>query len=179
MEEIWKDIDGYDDYKISNLGRIRSFKPVAYKCVDGILKQSISKGGYCVVGLQKNGNRKGFLVHRLVAQAFISNPENKPCVNHISGVKDDNSIENLEWVTYSENEKHAYNKLGKKSKSNGIAGRIGKANPNSKPVICLNNNEYFESASLASKKLNVSIDSVCCVCKGKFKQVKGYLFKYA
>jgi hypothetical protein len=178
MEEIWKDIDGYDDYKISNLGRIRSFKPVAYKCVDGILKQSISKGGYCVVGLQKNGNRKGFLVHRLVAIAFISNPENKKTVNHKNGIGSDNHVDNLEWNTSSENILHSFRTLGKKPNKPTL-GKKGKLHHNSKPIICINTNQYFESAGMAAEALNLHRPLITKVLTGVYKSTGGYSFKYA
>ena len=77
------------------------------------MKLSI-KRGYYEVGLRKNGIKKYYLVHRLVAQEFIPNPENKPQINHKNGIKTDNFIENLEWVTNSENILHAYRVLGRK-----------------------------------------------------------------
>lgn len=70
--------------------------------------------GYFQVGLTKNHKRYFFGVHRLVAEAFIPNPQNKPCVNHRNGIRYDNRMENLEWVTYSENMKHAYSVLNHK-----------------------------------------------------------------
>ena len=71
---------------------------------------SINKNGYVIVNLIKNGNRKLNLLHRVIADAFLLNPLNKPCVNHINGIKTDNRAENLEWVTYSENMVHAFKK---------------------------------------------------------------------
>lgn len=73
-----------------------------------ILKQKINRLGYCEVTLYKDGKQKTFLVHRLLAKAFIPNPKNLPAVNHINGIKSDNRLENLEWVTSSENTRHAY-----------------------------------------------------------------------
>lgn len=106
MEEIWKNIDGFEDkYKISNLGNIYSIKRAK------ILKQYKNAYGYFSTVLS-NKKTKSVIVHRLVAIAFIPNPENKPCINHKNGVKTDNRIENLEWCTHKENNLHAYkNKL--------------------------------------------------------------------
>lgn len=111
MNEIWKDIKGYEGlYQASNLGRVRSKKT--------ILKPYKNTFGYLIVYLSKNNIRKNCRVHRLVAKTFIPNPENKPQVNHINGIKTDNRVENLEWCTNGENEKHAY-KLGLKTINKG------------------------------------------------------------
>ncbi|EIS5115236.1 HNH endonuclease [Campylobacter coli] len=96
------------------------------------LKLENNKGYYRV---RIKGKR--YLVHRIVAKAFIPNPENKPCVNHINGNKGDNRVENLEWVTYSENEKHSYKILGKKP-NKGMLNKKGKDNNLSKPIIGIN-----------------------------------------
>ncbi len=101
MNEIWKKIEGHENYSVSTLGRIR--------------KDKTNK----LVHLLDNG--QGYLrchlgrVHRIVAKAFIPNPENKPEVNHKNGIKTDNRVENLEWVTRSENIKHRFDVLGYRS----------------------------------------------------------------
>lgn len=103
---IWKPLKNYEGlYEISNTGKIKSL----YK--NRILKDSLTKYGYYQVQLFKNKQYKQYLVHRLVAENFIENPENKPQINHINALKTDNRVTNLEWVTSAENMNHA-KKLG-------------------------------------------------------------------
>ena len=116
MNEIWKNIEGYEGYyQISNLGQIRSldrklWNGQAFHLRKGkILKSFIRKNGYKNVVLSKNSQLKNFMIHRLVAEIFISNPKNKKDVNHLNGIKIDNRVDNLEWCTRSENQIHAYN----------------------------------------------------------------------
>ena len=102
-EEIWKPIKEFEGYyEVSNMGRVRSLN---YKRTgkEKILKNIGDYKGYLEIVLTKNGKQKQFKVHRLVAEAFIPNPENKPCIDHINTVKSDNRVENLRWVTYKEN----------------------------------------------------------------------------
>jgi hypothetical protein len=112
MEE-WKPIEGYEDYQISNLGRVKSTK-YGY---DKILKHSKDKHGYIRVWLYSDKIRKELLLHRLIALAFIPNPDNKLEIDHINRQKDDNRIENLKWVSRSDNciNVKARNKLNEKN----------------------------------------------------------------
>lgn len=117
MKEVWKEVKDYDGrYVVSNLGRVKSVKRFvkghnSYRPVrDRILKTRFSKGGYERVKLTKNCKGKEFYVHRLVATAFIPNPENKPQVNHIDSNRKNNIVENLEWMTAKENIQHGWRK---------------------------------------------------------------------
>ena len=106
--EVWKKIEGFENYEVSNLGNVRSNHYFKTR----MLNQETVKG-YLRVSLCKNNKVKRFLVHRLVAIYFIENKENKPCVNHIDGNKKNNIVSNLEWCTHSENERHSYDVLKK------------------------------------------------------------------
>ena len=125
-KETWKDIKGFEGfYKISNYGNVFSL----YSNIQ--LKKMITKG-YYVVSLSKNNNIKKYKIHRLVAINFILNPNNRLYINHKNGDKLNNNVDNLEWVTASENTIHAYkNKLLKplKGKNNPMFGMNGHKNP--------------------------------------------------
>jgi len=101
--EIWKPVKGYENlYEVSNLGRVKSIRNG-----DKILKTYLSTYGYVKVNLYAAKKSKIHFLHRVIALAFIENPEAKPIINHKNGIKHDNSLENIEWVTYSENSLHA------------------------------------------------------------------------
>lgn len=113
-KEIFIDIVGFEGYyQISNLGNVKSLKRTIINggkptnIRERILKQKTNHG-YKKVCLNKLGIDKQYFIHRLIATAFIPNPENKPCVNHINGIGLDNKIENLEWCTHLENMQHAF-----------------------------------------------------------------------
>jgi len=107
MKEIWKDINGFEGYyQVSSLGKIKSlrFNKIRYL-------KFYKRNGYFCIDLQIKNKIKKTTVHRLVASAFILNPLNKPMINHINGNRKDNRVENLEWVTNSENLIHAHRVL--------------------------------------------------------------------
>lgn len=130
--EIWKDINEYEGlYQISNTGRVKSLERMAkirwdgkYRTIPEKIKTPNCRSGYLRVGLSKDGKNKIYSVHRLVAEAFIPNPHNKPYINHKNGVKIDNRVSNLEWCTHSENKKHSF--------ATGLENNIGENHPRSK-----------------------------------------------
>lgn len=130
MNEIWKDIEGYEGlYQISNLGKIKS---LTKNC---ILKPSNCRK-YKGVNLYKNGITKTKSIHRLVAIAFIPNPNNYPCVNHIDCNKENNNADNLEWCTYKQNNNHNNHEL--KRKITNVINEIKKYDNNEKVINVLN-----------------------------------------
>lgn len=186
MEEIWKGIPGYEEkYQASNLGRIRStisWNGRYYYKKERILVPQKNCWGRLQIDLSKNGKVKKYSVHRLVAQTFIPNPENKPEINHIDGNKLNNNIENLEWVTSKENVLHAYRTGLRKSSQKNVehARRMGQSMKKAILQYDLNNNflKEWNSITEASKALKINHGSICSCCKGRYKQIKGYIFKY-
>lgn len=128
----WKPIKGFDGlYEVGECGSIKSLNYNHTK-KPKILKGGLDKDGYRIYSLMSNNIKKTVKGHRVVALHFIDNPENKPQVNHINGIKDDNRAVNLSWVTNSENQIHAFSiglQKPKKGKKNGMYGRKGKLNP--------------------------------------------------
>lgn len=177
-EEIWKDIKGYEDkYQVSNLGRIKSLKDNKGKSREIFLKFANNKQGYPFVNLYKDNKVKLYRVHRLVAEAFIPNPENLPQVNHINGKKTDNRVDNLEWCTQKENIGKAW-KFGL-CKSN----LIGNVNKRKKVAqIDLQNNviKIWNSVTEASKTLNINATSIAKCARGEkhYNIVSGFKWKY-
>lgn len=141
-----------------------------------VLTSDINHSGYHRVTLFKNGKRYRRAVHRIIAKAFIPNPKRKPQINHKDGNPSNNSVTNLEWCTGSENNKHAYDKLGRKANKTGL-GKTGSKSARSVPVICLNTGEVFVSVKEAAIKINASRSGVSAVCNGVLKTIKGLKFK--
>lgn len=154
--EIWRDIKGYEGlYQISNLGRVRSLN---YKRTGRtqIMKLGTYPNGYKMVDLKKNHKRKAYLVHRLVAQAFIPNLNNYPEVNHRDENKANNTVENLEWCT------HIYNQMyGTKRKRQGVS--------RGKKVLCVTTGIEYYSAYEAMRKTGVHHANISKCCNGQYK----------
>lgn len=169
--EVWKKIKGFEGYyEISNLGNVKSIDRVVKnglnserKIKERILKNNISKTGYFVVGLKNNNNRKTLKTHRLIAIHFIDNPDRKGFVNHKNGIKTDNSIFNLEWVTIKENNIHA--------ELNGLKNDSGVNN--SRSTISKEDVIFIRKSNLKLKELS-KLFNICESGISKIKLFKTY-----
>ena len=171
MEEIWKPVtvDGeiYENYEVSNMGRVRSLNYGGRTGVVKMLKPSVRTDGYLQVGLQKGGKQKMCLVHRLVAYAFIENdnPTEKTDINHINEIKTNNRVENLEWVTRKQNTNHG-------TRNERVAKIL------SKKVICVETGIIYESTIEVERKTGLDQSSICRCCKGKQKTCGKFHWEY-
>lgn len=178
-EEVWRDIKGYEGlYQASNLGNVRNAK------TKRILKQAKDKCNYCIVSLSKQSKHKTITVHTLVAKTFIIKPNQnqKLQVNHKDGNKSNNNANNLEWITPSQNLKHAY-KNGLKRindwQKKFIANQGRKL---SKKTIQYDLNGIFikewNCVRDIERELKISNESISHCCTGKTKTAGGYKWKY-
>lgn len=194
-KEIWKTIEDYPNYQISNMGRVKSLKFGREK----IIKHSICKG-YCRLQLCKEGKTKQYLVHQLVAQTFIPNPNNYIFVNHRDENKQNNMVSNLEWVTqeYNANFGTRNERISKAHKgikhTQETKYKIGKAhkgkilsqehkNKLSKPILQFNGEGTkiigkFNSAKQVERELGIKQSNICACLNGKRKSCGGYKFMY-
>ena len=170
--ENWKVIHDFPNYEISNYGNVRNNTKM--------VKTVPNKHGYNVVVLY-NGTRKSVNVHRLVAAAFIPNPDNKPCIDHIDGDRANNHADNLRWVTYMENNNNPITKKRlSENNAKNMQGKKGALHPNSKLVRMMKNGvclKIYQSIHLAKKDgFNDTLIIRCC--KGRMKKHKGYNWEY-
>ena len=176
MEE-WRDIKGYEGlYQVSNTGKVKSLERTVrigrgYRTVtEKIMKPRENNHGYLQLHLCREGKRKLCRIHRLVAQAFLPNPDNLSEVNHKDENKQNNYVENLEWCSHSYN--NTYNDKAKK---------VGKKL--SKPVYSINKESglitYWESAKVAGRILGIDSSHITKCCKGKMKSIGGFYWHYA
>lgn len=168
------EIKGFPNYFITDNGSIYSRKTGRFIKI----KPAKDKKGYLRVSFWEHNKRITKKVHRLVAEAFIPNPENKPQVNHINGVKTDNNFKNLEWNTASENMQHSHRVLGIKSSN---YGKFGKDNHSSKAVVQIKDDiiiAEFGSMREAERKTGIKASNIGACCKGQYKQIFGYQWKY-
>lgn len=198
MEE-WKDVVGYEGlYQVSNMGRVKSCERLTrnnHIVKEKIRKPKIDKDGYCCVSLWIDGVSKEQFIHRLVAQSFIPNPDNKPCIDHINTNKTDNRVENLKWCTHKENTNNPISRekfLQNRYKVEGTH-RISIYKPtkesiekmaekHKKPVGMYKNGlliKKFNSAADAERENNnYKFMSISAACNGRLKTYRGYEWKF-
>lgn len=155
--EIWRKLEIHPSYSVSNAGRIRN------DVTGKVLRGTVNKDdGYVSITFRNVKGRHS--LHRLIAKSFIANPENKPEVNHKNGIKTDNRVDNLEWVTAEENREHAFNVLGFSTKA--------------KPIKCVETNTVYKSIGEAGRAMGLHPEQF----RKRFKKgtaVCGYHWKYA
>ena len=178
QKEIFLDIPEYEGYyQASNLGNIKRLAGGLIKN-DRIMKPINNGFGYFSVPLCKNGVKKRFYIHRLVALSFFGVAKDGMEVNHIDGDKSNNKIINLEWASRSENQKHRYDKLGH---SGANKGKTGDKNWNSKSVYMFDKNgiflKFFAGASEAHRQTGIHQSTIRDVIKGKGKTAGGFIWK--
>ncbi len=174
----WKPIKGFEGYFINELGEVKSTR--TYKGTkERILTPSKNQQGYITYNLMRFGRVYRRTLHRLLMENFKRNPNNLPCINHIDGDILNNSLDNLEWCTYSHNNKEAY-RLGLKKPA--WSGKVDKEHPNSKCV-----NQYsldgtfikkWDCISTIEKQLGISVTSICNCCSGRSKRAGKYIWRY-
>ena len=170
--EIWKTIPELPNYQVSNLGRVKSLerkvksKNGSYRTVrEKILKPGKNIKGYLRVCICEKGKKKNMTIHRLVAEAFLTNQENLPQINHINEIKEDNRVENLEYCTAKYN-----SNFGTRTK------RLSKSQ--SKSVKCLETGKIYTSLIEIGRKFGFSIGNICECCNGKRKSAYGFHWQY-
>ncbi|ANY28833.1 HNH endonuclease [Lactococcus phage 4R15L] len=160
--ETFVKIEGFENYEVSNLGKIRNIKS------GKILKPILRRDGYLTHNLYGHNKQKHLLLHRILATAFIDNPEEKPCVNHIDENKLNNDLSNLEWCTVRENLVHG-------TRMKRIAEKL------SQKVIQLDLNDNvlneFESMNQAERETRVALSSISSCCNGRTKSGGGFKWK--
>lgn len=187
MEEIWKEIEGYPNYQVSNMGRVKRLSTGYYRRTEKILKPQLQNNGYLHIKLSQKDKTKCILVHRLVAQVFIPNPNNLPQVNHINEDKTDNRVENLEWCDrkYNINYGNGISKRVKTNKENGTYKKIGEINYKnfSKSILQFSKDNSFirrwDCIMDVQRELGYDNKQICSCLKNRQKTAKGFKWVYA
>jgi hypothetical protein len=167
IKEIFKDIEGYEEYQVSNMGNVKSLKYNKEK----ILKPKKNKYGYLQVNLYKEGNMKTHNIHRLVAMTFIPNPNNLEQINHRDECKTNNVITNLEWCDAKYNSNYGTH-IQRSAKSNTNHPK------RSKPVICIETGVVYPSIHQVERQLGFSHSNISYACNGKLKTAYSFHWRY-
>lgn len=161
MTEIFKDITGFNgNYQVSNLGNVKSLN-YHRTGKEMLLSPGVSTSGYLMVILCKDGKMESHNIHRLVAEAFLPNPNGYPCINHRNECKQDNSVDNLEWCSYKYN--NTYNDRHLKT---------------AKSIFCLELNKVFQSSCEAERQTGIYQSNINRCLKGIRKSAGGYHWRY-
>ena len=186
--EEWLDVDGYEGlYQVSNTGKVKTLErkrrdeKKEYRVREKILSLPLNAYGYPVVSLHKDGVARTVTVHRLVAAAFLPNPDGKRCVDHINGDRADNRVENLRWVSHRENTRHMF-ELGTEvawsNRNISEEGRRRFTHSQEKAVI-RSDGAIFDSVTKAAKSLGYKTPKmVIANLKGRVESVRGFTFSY-
>lgn len=197
MQEVWKDIESYEGcYQISNLGRVKSLGRYknnpqgmrTYWVEERILRPQTNIHGYIYYCLKKDGDRKNHTGHRLVASAFLPNPDNLPLINHKDESRNNNHVDNLEWCTHQYNTNYG-NSQQRKVSSVDWAKFVAnfpwgeRAKKQYKKITQMTKDGNFvrswESQKSAGESLGIPSGNICRCCKGELKTAGGFVWKYA
>lgn len=185
--EEWRDICGFEGvYQISNMGRVKRIIDAFGRPLIRILHPYLSPAGYYLVDLRASGKKKKISVHRLVAIAFIENPDNKPNIDHINAIKDDNRAENLRWCTQKENCNNPISikrlSESQKGEKSVLYGKKGSLHYESRKVAMCdmqgNVIKEFGAIAEAERETGISRANICIVCQGKRSSANGYKWRY-
>lgn len=164
----------FPNYEITTDGRV-------FNRYGNEMYQYTNRNGYSCVRLSHDGGRTAYTVHRLVANTFIPNPENKETINHINGIKTDNRIDNLEWATYGENLKHAYDHGLHESyltQDDRLKGNHNSAVVRRRPVRVIETGRVYSSLRECSDDTGCSMATISRCCNNKVENTRGYHFEF-